>query len=1361
MDEKLYTMEQAELATPTSKGTTMSFEDAEKVYVTQPAPKLKDVTSFGQRMAIGLTDYTDSLQKLPAELMVYMGNTIREGSLRAKIKRPSFSAIYDPQIEVGRRLQLVGLNNLNRIQKTQEEEGVIRDSKFDVARDLGAGAPSIAQSLVLGVTMGPFAAGAMAGIQQLGQKTEQMVEDPNIDKPMFMSGAVGAEKLAQAPLLSAIVEGGVEMVGLDKFIKMTGPFFKQTFKQTLVEGTQEAVQQFGEGVIDISAQTRKLEEVGDLLGETAYAFALGSALGGPTALSFNIANRRAMISQINEVVQDKKQATLIADRVLEKSLDDVATMLEVDSQLKQQHGEIFDSMNKAVVNAVKKSGALKGLSEEEQAQYASRVSKDFANQVVVEAFNRGVPVAEVFNQSDISIDDKGGIVLARQSNDNTTLNQSAQKNQINQDFSNFINRFENGEVTTGERFDFGAAPQIFTLLGRESKTMTMNTSVVSKAISKHNISLQEIKELPNNLSRPIMVFDSKIEGSLVLLTELKSNDGKSVVAAIHFNNTSKGLQIAKIASVHGKEYSGNIKSWIEQGLLRYADKKKAEAWLKAQPALIADSINKRIGSFKVYNENDLSQELFQEPNKQQPRASIKLNDTQAVVSILKDADPSSIPHELAHYWLDNMWTYVKSGSASKGYLKRWNNISKWLGITEGQSVITKDQQEMFAKGYESYLLKGVSPTVGLADAFNDYRKWLRNVYSDISQLDVELSPEAQSFFDSMMAVDKQYALNRDMPRRKKTNKFFRDAGSFADELFVPISTRAARVDVSIKHAIRKFLYASNMNSKQDIDAVRPFVEKMSKLSRNDYKDLDLALKNGDVLTINEIIERNNLEKEYKEVKATLEGIFNRAKEAGLEVKYLEDYFPRRVQDSTEYLDFLSGDNRWSNISKEIRAIEKETGRPLENDEKAHIADIVLRGYGDNKINAGRAQNTKSRTISQLDAAKNAYYKESTVALLEYVSSMNEKIETSKFLGNGKNLDESIGVYISKLIDDGVINASMEKEVRSILSALVNKRGTYGVIGLGRNLSYIATMGSPISAITQIGDLAFSLYKNGYWGTFKALIQNNKLTKQDIGIDNIIQEFSDQSKSSKAVAKVFKAVGLEAMDSVGKSVLINGAFTRLSKQAKRGDLDLTPIFGEEADQVIQDLINKEPSYNVKYLLFSELADVQPIAYSEMPEGYLKSGNGRVFYMLKTYSIKQMDVYVNEVAAQFPKNPAKAMGNLLRLSFALMLMGATADTIKDLLLGRPIQLSDLVVDNLLKLVGFSKFTIYQARREGPTKAAMQMILPPVPFIDDIFKTVMKAEEIDAKDWRLWNAIPVVGRFYYWWFGGGREYLENKDD
>ena len=53
----------------------------------------------------------------------------------------------------------------------------------------------------------------------------------------------------------------------------------------------------------------------------------------------------------------------------------------------------------------------------------------------------------------------------------------------------------------------------------------------------------------------------------------------------------------------------------------------------------------------------------------------------------------------------------------------------------------------------------------------------------------------------------------------------------------------------------------------------------------------------------------------------------------------------------------------------------------------------------------------------------------------------------------------------------------------------------------KGISYITTMGSPISAISQIQDLAFSLYENGFLTTgseyIKAITGNQKISKDEL------------------------------------------------------------------------------------------------------------------------------------------------------------------------------------------------------------------------------------------------------------------------
>lgn len=129
-----------------------------------------------------------------------------------------------------------------------------------------------------------------------------------------------------------------------------------------------------------------------------------------------------------------------------------------------------------------------------------------------------------------------------------------------------------------------------------------------------------------------------------------------------------------------------------------------------------------------------------------------------IIKLLEGADESTLPHEFAHYWITEMWNYVRSGRASENYMKRWNVISDYLGIKPEQTRLTRGQQEKFASSYEAYLTRGELPTPLIGSAFDDYDKWLQRVYSNYNRINyqsgfgkrrVRLTDAAIKFFQSM------------------------------------------------------------------------------------------------------------------------------------------------------------------------------------------------------------------------------------------------------------------------------------------------------------------------------------------------------------------------------------------------------------------------------------------------------------------------------------------------------------------------------------------------------------------------------------------------------------------------------------
>lgn len=366
----------------------------------------------------------------------------------------------------------------------------------------------------------------------------------------------------------------------------------------------------------------------------------------------------------------------------------------------------------------------------------------------------------------------------------------------------------------------------------------------------------------------------------------------------------------------------------------------------------------------------------------------------------------------------------------------------------------------------------------------------------------------------------------------------------------------------------------------------------------------------------------------------------------------------------------------------------------------------------------------------------------------------------------KDIEDSIGYFVLQQLEKGEITAPQARELSEILKARFNRGQMSAFWRSYKNLSYIDTMGSVTSAITQLGDVGYALYKSGAYRTMTAATRatagKSEITREDIGVTRIAQEFEDGSTTANAVNTVFKLTGLNKMDTIGKETLINAAIQKYRKLAKNPTdefrAQLSAIFEDQTDSVIADLQNKVNSENVKLLLFNDLLDLQPVALSEMPEAYLKMGNGRIFYMLKTFTIKQLDIYRNEVFEEIRSgNPVKGLTNLTRLLAFFVMMNAGADFLKDLLLGRETPPDDMIVNNILRAAGISKFQVYTARKEGIGTAAAKTILPPFKFIDSLYKDMDKAirkGEFDPNELKTIDSIPLVGKLYYWWFGAGSQ-------
>lgn len=141
-----------------------------------------------------------------------------------------------------------------------------------------------------------------------------------------------------------------------------------------------------------------------------------------------------------------------------------------------------------------------------------------------------------------------------------------------------------------------------------------------------------------------------------------------------------------------------------------------------------------------------------------PRARIELRQGNARIVLGEKSDKSSFFHEAGHLFLEQM---IEDAQISEASAKDLDTALEWFGsdvrTKDGpeavKAAIGTDQHEQFARGFEAYLMTGKAPTSELKKLFAAFKRWFAQLYRDIKQLNVTLSPEITGVMDRLLASE--------------------------------------------------------------------------------------------------------------------------------------------------------------------------------------------------------------------------------------------------------------------------------------------------------------------------------------------------------------------------------------------------------------------------------------------------------------------------------------------------------------------------------------------------------------------------------------------------------------------------------
>ena len=608
-----------------------------------------------------------------------------------------------------------------------------------------------------------------------------------------------------------------------------------------------------------------------------------------------------------------------------------------------------------------------------------------------------------------------------------------------------------------------------------------------------------------------------------------------------------------------------------------------------------------------------------------------------------------------------------------------------------------------------------------------------------------------------------------------------------DKVVGLMSTRIANISEASGDRLRK--YDSNVSIKTHdmLNDANIWLQSVKGLPTKAKNEVSKALFSEDFTKAKAIMKAEGgeqLTKEFDKVEKILNKLGDKLEEAGRITKR-DNYFPRFVNDKEGLFKSIGRKER----SRMEQALEKARkavigrGYPLSPAEETDVINKALRGY---PKEAFKPRFTKQRGIQNIDDELLKYYSSPEEALHSYIRDAVTDLEKTRFFGKDIkfresdgvkffDIDASIGESVRKELLQGKMSHSEQRELEHLLSVRfgVGERNPAGAVQDAKNLMYAGLLGNPVAAATQLGDLAISVYTNGFLKTLKGITKSltgrTEVNAKDLGlVDAMAETFATTRKSSKFMRGAMKLGLFQNIDRLGKNVIIESSlskyrgWSKTPKGIEKIRAKYGRVYGDDFDNFVRDLKDGRISENVKHFLYSEVADVQPVSLSEVPEMYLRLPNGRIMYMMKTFMLKQMDIIRRDSYNQIKSgHVAKGLGNLMKYGIILGSANTGSRYVKEWMQGRDVE-PDLPADigeNFLKMFAYNEYLEEKLKEGKVFEVGTSLVTPPWQMFDDILESAINNATEEEPDYLWTQYMPVWGRLWYQLYGGGLEKYEEK--
>ena len=606
-----------------------------------------------------------------------------------------------------------------------------------------------------------------------------------------------------------------------------------------------------------------------------------------------------------------------------------------------------------------------------------------------------------------------------------------------------------------------------------------------------------------------------------------------------------------------------------------------------------------------------------------------------------------------------------------------------------------------------------------------------------------------------------------------------------DYAFGVTSTRISNISEEAYRTMRRFEFRNKELSARMSSRIEPFVKAMSGLddvtARQITKDLMNSNYDDAFLKLSGKVDDPA---SVFEVKAVLNELYDEGRKAGIKMPYVQDYFPRTVNKLGKLKTYLGTGG--SDLDSFIKAKALSDGHiksklesidGLDEDIISRYVNDFLTGRG--KLTSGSGY-TQSRGIPYIDEPLSEFYELGTRSLDRYIAKISRDIALKEVTGFSGDIEQSIGSIVAKT------KKGLTKEESSNLTNLITSRFISGEQQMSSGLAKVRDtqtailLAQPTAAVVQLGDLAWSVVKNGVKESWEGTLNRN-LTASELGLINTVSQ--DIVTGKGKTTSLLKWSGFRAADRLTKDTYINAAINKARAIAKRDPEKFNEMyrryFGDEVESVGRDLraesLEQTPggwviekdlvmTQNIKLLAFNELSDVQPISLMEMPQSYLDHPDGRIFFALKSWSIRQLDILrrdaIQKMASKDIKTKAEGVKTMMQFGLVVLPAQATFQEVREAMRGSPMsepeELFDRVVDQAISssVVVGNKYMADKVT-EKPITTLLSSFSPAAARLGDTGYQAMKNGEIAP----ILRMLPWLGDLSYSWFGGGMEKKEER--